>query len=67
MFEIFRAKDREAVWLETVSDLVTAHEKMLEHATMLPGRYVVFSKGIGRVVAELETFSPNRYSQVYCN
>ena len=61
MFEIFRATDQKAVWVETVPDVVTAHEKMWEHAANLPGRYLVFSNRIGCVVAELETFPTGVY------
>lgn len=65
--KFFALRIEERCGLKPPQNLVTAREKTLEHTTILPARYVVFSKGIGRVMAELETFSPNRYAEVLCN
>ena len=56
MFDIFSgAADKDAVWIDAVSGLANARQRMEEIAAKSPGQYFVFSQESGSVVARKDT------------
>jgi hypothetical protein len=56
MFGIYQGKCGKATWIENVTDLVTARERMTQHAARKPGRYFAVSARTNCIVTEIETF-----------
>lgn len=57
MSDIFSwaAADKDAMWVEAVSDLANAQRRMKEIAAHSPGQYFVFSQESRSVVARADT------------
>ena len=56
MFDIYQGKAGKATWIENAPDMVTAREKMTQHAARKPGRYFIVSAQTHCIVTEVETF-----------
>jgi hypothetical protein len=60
MFDIFTGTTTEggATWLEAVSSLANARQRMEEIASKSPGEYFVFSQATQSIVARTDTRKP---------
>jgi len=55
-FDIFRgATERDAIWLEAVSGLSSARQRMEQIAAASPGQFFVFAPESHSIVAQIET------------
>ena len=55
-FDIFSGSpDKDAMWIEAVSGLAKARERMEELAQQVPGRYFVFATHSRSLLAKIDT------------
>jgi hypothetical protein len=55
-YDIFSGwKNKDAMWLEAIDGLITACDKMKQHAKLIPGPYFVYCVDTQRVLASVDT------------
>ena len=55
LYHIFAGPDEDAVWVEAVDGLGSAHERMEKLAAAVPGPYFIYSSKTYGIVATIDT------------